>query len=293
MSNYTPTRYGLPRGIDEVGLRHSTFRLPGESNANFRRRVLLQSRKPPGPSSEDVISSVNRTVGQFEKRVMKISLVTDSSGVPVVPDPYIAVTSTRIYVYSDFANSTVAKVINIWDRSGSYFVRDVYNQLSSLAFLTVEQSDDYEEFLISKNIKIDVSERYKYLEPLKSSQCNALDNGLIRSISFDNYVALATEKTAKGDITEAGDFYVDKTNGVVFSYSGQSGNAFYSYASFPFYLWWQPVRVEHANDSTLRYATRDTLINQEDGTESYLSLNAYGAKIANEILSVHPMSWGE
>lgn len=293
MSSYTPERYGLPRGLDEVGLKLSLFRLPGENQNTYRRRLLLQVRQTPSTSLEGMVKSVNRTVGQFEKRVIKIELVLNPDGSPIVPDPCIVVAATRLLVYSDFANLTLAKTINIWDRDGSYFLRDVLTELSAVAFLTVSTEDDYSPYLLSKNLRIGTSEQYQYSEFLNTAACNVLDKQLIKGISFNNYNIFSSLKTSKALMTEPGDYYVDMVNGIVFSYSTQAGQAFYSYRDFPFYLWWQPVRIEQANDPTLRYATRNTLIENTTGQPSHLLLNEYGAKIAQEIISIHPMKWGE
>ena len=293
MGSYTPDRYGYPRGLDEVGLRLSLPRISGETQTHYRKRLLLQARQPPGPSLEEMILSANRTVGEFDKRIMKIELVLDSDGAPIVDDPCIIIAATRLFVYSNFASLTLAATINIWDRTASYFLRDVYNKLSAIPFIAVTKETEYDDFLYSKNIRIGASERYQYSEILRTSRSNKLEYPLIKTISFNDYNIFSSEKNSKNLVLEAGDYYIDKVNGVVFSYSTQRGQAFYSYRDFPFYLWCQPVRVEQGNDPTLRYATRDTLINQVDGQEQYSLLNEYGAKIAAETLSIHPMKWGQ
>jgi hypothetical protein len=293
MSNYTPQSYGFPRGLDEIGLRFSLPRLPNEQNEDYRRRLLLHSRLPPGPSFDEIAKSVARTVGQFDQRILRVSFSLDSDGATVAPDPNITIKATRAYVYSDYENGVLEKTINIWDRSGAYFLKDFVTELSSVSFLTVDTLPEYEEYLSSRNLMICNSHKEVYAERLVSAEINNLRHGLISQVSFEARRLFSNLVSSKSAISEEGDYYVDQVNGIVWSYSTQAGGAYYSYIENPFYIWWQPVRVEEVNDATLRYATRDTLISDDDGTEEYTSLNAYGAKIANKILEIHPMAWGE
>jgi hypothetical protein len=293
MGSYTPDRYGLPRGLDEVGLRLGLPRLPAENNTDYRRRLLLQPRRPPGPDWDSIFRSIARTVGEFDKRVLKIVFDTDSDGATVAADPNIIVSSTRLYVYSDFTSLTLAATLDIWDSDGSYFLKDVYDSLSALSFLTVTQEDDYSDYLLSRNLMISHAEGHVYRELLRTSACNRLQNGLLRTISFDNYNAFSSQKDLKADISDDGDFYVDMVNGVVFSQSAQRGGAYYSYVKNPFYLWWQPIRTEPANDPTLMHALMDSRIDQSDGSSEPSVLNGYGTDIVNRISSTHPLGWGE
>ena len=94
-------------------------------------------------------------------------------------------------------------------------------------------------------------------------------------------------------VDEVGKYYIDYLNGVIFTYEFVSGFLSYSYKKFPYRLFWQPIRSWPYNDSDKDYRMKDSMIADDTGTVAPLLLNEKGAKIANAVLGVHPLGWGE
>jgi hypothetical protein len=292
MSSYTPDRYLFPTSLDELGLRLGLQRLDGEEIDDYRNRLLLQLRKPPGPSWESFSGSTSRMVGMQDLRVFQIDLVLNPDGTSVATYPFVEVSSSMLRVWDNYESAPVLE-LDIFHHGDGYFLRDVYTQLSALPFLTISILEPDCEFLKSSFLQIGKSLGYAHGEFLNRTQCTRLKNGFIVSINFSRYDRLKTLVASADAIVESGDYYVDRTNGVVFSYDIQDGAAFYEYLKFPYYLWWQPVRGYPLNDPDIDVILKETLIGDDTGEEERVLLNHTGAGFLNELLSAAPLHWGE
>jgi hypothetical protein len=102
-----------------------------------------------------------------------------------------------------------------------------------------------------------------------------------------------TEKTTYEAVSESGDYYIDYTNGIVFTYDIADGTISYEYRKFPYTLSTQPVKVFPLHDKDIDHLRKDYLIGDNTGAQARLQLNSYGAKLANDILRAYPLQWGE
>lgn len=293
MSKYTPESYASGVTFDELGLRLAMPRLPEESLSVYRDRLLLQGRLPPGASEEDYVKSINRTVGVFEQRMFEIDLVLDSNEDPIAPDPRLEINSNFIRVWSDYQNEVLDLDINIWERGAGYYLYQVYAELAKLDFVSVKiLSEDY-EYLRAWNMVYGNTDGHKFKQFLSTSGMNNLGRKYIRDILFDAAFVFEKELTSSEDLVEVGDYSLDKTQGIVWSQELAVGTCTYSYRDFPYVIWWQPVKAVPLNDERIDYILKDNLLEDTRGQEKRLLLKPYGAKIVNEILSVHPLQWGK
>lgn len=294
MSKYSGKKYQFPVPLDEVGLNASIVRLKDESLDDYRRRVNLQVKDRPTPVAESVLSTANRTVGLFEKNLLKITLVEDSEGIPVAPDPRIEIRATSIRVWSDWSGGANAPELDnkIGLREGAFFMKDLLPLLSGLPFLDVEVLDEYEQYLKTSNLKICSTDEVAGPILLSSSRLNKIWTGKFSAAYFSDITRYAREVESIEAMTEEGDYYINYERGYIYSFSPGGGDVSVDYSEFPFYLKWQPVKAIEVNDETLIELTRDYLID-DDGKSKRLLLNSYGASIANKILKQSPINWGE
>ena len=294
MGKYLPEEHMFGVSLDEIGIDLGLQRLPEESLNNYRRRLTLNAKKPPNSKKASILETPQRRVGLFEKRMFEIDLVRDSEGKPTASDPRIEVDSSYFYVWKNwnYGKSEPDLKVNISLRSEKYFMRDLYNALSKLDFVTVVKTLEYDDFLKSFNLKICNSDRLFENDFLRNSKFNNLNVENIRSIAFSNNKFFFNEVRSIDEIINPGDYYLDYVKGRLYSESEARGSAVGSYSAFPFNIMWQPVKVFEAKESSLKEKTRDLLIN-DDGNLERLLLNPYGAKIANTILAEHPLQWGK
>lgn len=295
MGTYTPTKFALPNGLDELGYDMSMTRLPDESLDMFRQRLLQETGDPAGASQEEFIRSLNRQVGVLDDGVFEIDVIRDVDDNPLAADPYIEITSSYVRAYHDLANEGLDFELNLVERDQAYFLREVEAAFVASTYfdITVLVTGSAYEFWRSDHLRFDSTERLVLAEALSASQSNKLRHPLVRSVKAQAFQLFQNEVSSLTLVVEPGDFYIDYVNGVVFTQDVGSGFISYAYQLFPFTMFWQPVKAYPANDTDTKYRHYDTIIADDTGLADYLVLNSEGAKITNETLVIHPLGWGE
>lgn len=290
---YVQETIALPTGLDELGIHLGFTRLDNESLYNYQRRLILETREPAGPTQQEFIRSISRQVGQFDLPVLRIDLTLDGDGEPLAPDPFIEVTSSHFRAYSDYENGDIDIELNFYDRTNGYFLRDIQIAVAASTFFDVEILDEDYTYKHSSRLRFGNTQIHVPSELLLNSTENKLSNNFITDFYPSNRIAFVNEQSTLGAVTETGDYYVDYTNGVVYSFDVQSAFVSYTYRDFPYTLYHQAVRVYPYLDVDKKYFHNDTLISDTTGEPEYTNLNSEGAEIANTVLAIHPLTWGQ
>lgn len=280
MGIYEPKKINLPSGLDEIALERSLFRLPNESLEDFKRRLLLEYRDPVDNSIGAFKKSPTRQVGLPDIAVAK--LTTE------LARPRLLITSTKLYWWNDYLEDPVLELeLNLRD-GGGYFLSDVFASLTTLGVVDIEILDSDYAYRFSRNLQLRDSS-VNNLAFLSENYVNKLNETLVGNLKFSDSLVFATLKNNPDELSETGDYYVDETNGVIFSFDLQHGYVNFDYVDFPLILWWSPVRVFELNDSDTDYLIKDTLI--LDGGTLHKNLNRHGARYVNELLATHTLEW--
>lgn len=295
MATYTPTKFMLPNGLDELGYDMSLQRLPEESLDHYRQRLLQEASDPAGASQEEFLRSLNRQVGELDQSIFEVSLILDVNSDPLAADPFIEVTSSYLRAYDDYANESIDFELNLCSRDDAYFLREVEAAFSTSTYFDIEvlvTGTDY-EFKRSDHLRVDTTERLVLAEGLSASRSNNLNHSLVRTVKAQAFQLFQNEVTDLSLVADAGDFFIDYRNGVLFTEDVASGLVSYSYREFPYTLFWQPVRAYPANDKDIAYRHKDPVLSDSTGLLEHSVLNSEGAKIANKTLIIHPLGWGK
>jgi hypothetical protein len=287
------SRMPISCGIDEIGIHLGLTRIDGETLFNYQRRLILETREPTGPTEIEFIRSLSRQVGQFDRPVLRIDLVLDADDVPVAVDPFVEITSSRLRAYSNYGAGTIDVEVDFTSRSDGYFIRDVKAALDASVLFTVEVLDLDYELLLSSTLRYSNTDIHVPSELLLPSTSNRLKNDRVKTFYPNNAVAFANEVDALLDVLASGDYYVDYPSGVVYSYEVQNGFCSYTYSDFPYTLYSQAVRIYPYRDDDKRYLHKDSLLSDTTGEPEFIALNSEGAEIANTVLLVHPLNWGQ
>lgn len=295
MASYTTIdRITLPTYLDEIGLKYSLDRLTDsdESLDDYRRRLLLEARDPSGASEADFIRTTGRKVGFFDEEVMKIELVLDGNGDPVAADPYVEITAAYLRAYDDYANESIDVEVDFTDKADGFFIQDVEAAFSGSTYFSVsDYNTDYDEKW-SELLRFGNSQKLKRITRLDKKYMNNLDCNFIRSYTFSDGVTFVNEKASVAALTQDGDYYVDTTNGIVFSYTIQSGFATVVYQDFPLSVRYSPVRANPMIESDARHLAFSKVIG-DLGTEEEAIPNNRGAYLYNQIFKAHSYGWGK
>ncbi len=293
MSTYTPTRVAVGTALDELGIWLGLSRIEGESLSDYRLRLLLETREPSGPTEIEFVKSLARKVSAKDIPVFRITLVKDGDGIPLAVDPYLEITSSYLRTYSDYENDVIDVEVFFHDRDDGYFLEDVEDALVASTYFDVEVlAEDY-DYWQSKKLRPGNSNVHVPSELVFASTANRLLHGNVVRLHGSASTVLVTEKDLLTDVLVSGDYFVDYINGVIFTYDVLSGFISYTYNQFPYDIYWQPIRTYPYLDADKQYFHYDTLISDTTGEPEYVNLNGDGARIANSVLSVHSMTWGE
>ena len=306
MAKYTPEKARVGISLDEVGIQLGMQRLPEESTDDYRKRLALQTENKPGVSESDFIDCISRSVGLFEERIFEIDLVLDGNGKPLAPAPRVEVTSSFLRVWSNYGTTPPELEIDIYNRGEGYHLEGVYDKLNALSFITVialedPPADDADSYKYKRSwfLKCGDTDRLEHNYKVVYGRMNNFYNEdlttrkYIHNCLFSSEEIFGDEKSSYEDIEKEGDYYIDYTNGIVFSYSTAMGLISYEYREFPYTLKTQPVKVISLYDPDIDHIRKDYLISDSSGAEARLKLNSYGAKVTNSILKAYPLQWGE
>ena len=285
--------------IDEIGFRFGFPRFESESLEHYRKRLFQHISDLPEATQKSFFSTLNRYIGDMDKQVFTIEPVLVHDAVKnidtfLAPDLKIEIDSCFFRVWSDFKNKPDEPEVelDIWNRGTGYFLKDVYEAVEGLDFVTITANRKSWQYWKSSHLKCNSTSLYKVNHLLDGSKIHKLPNKNIDTITFTDKVAFKNEVYDYEDMNYSGDYFVDYIEGLAFSYVPGRGSCDYSYYDFPFKIHWQTARSFALNDKSVDHITKDWLINSEN-KEQRLLLNSYGAKIANEILQIHPLQWGK
>lgn len=291
--------------LDEIGLKLGMPRFRNESISHYRTRLLHFVYGLPEPTQRSYISTLSGQLGELNKEIFKIEPITtyDSNldaTILLATDPYISVDSAFLRIWEDYSGNPENPDIelDIYNRTGAYFLRDVYDEISTLPFLnitTIGNDSDW-EYLRSANLAYGGNHRYASSIPLGFNKMNDIPYRYLREVLFENDLVFKNEVSAPnymaGDNGIIGDYYIDRYNGIIFSFAEARGMCYVSYSEFPYSLYWQPIRAYPMNDDSIDYILKDVLLGTE-GEEERLLLNPIGARMLNDILKTHPLQWGK
>ena len=292
-------RFSNPVALDELGIKLGLYRSDTEELSSYRKRVAGHLAKLPESTQRYFISSIGVNISKAPETIFTISPVktydaSTKTAKTELPNPKVVIDSSSIKVWADFeAISKPMLDIDIWNKDGAYFLKDVYELLSDLdGFeISVSEKDGWQykksshlmcssSFLISNDITI---------PPYRMYNTGLRD---ISKVLFSNTYVYRTEKPTFSEMNSDGDYYIDYANGIIFSYLPGVSTCKIYYNSYPFEIKWHEVSVKFINDESIDSIFKDYLLN-ENGELERLSLNSTGANIVNNVLAKHPLQWGK
>lgn len=284
--------------FDEHGLLVGIRRLAGESNASFRRRLFDSFTNIANSTYKGLINGITRELGL--ELYYPISLqpkLSPTTNKLYAPDPYIKISGSYIYLYSDYENEVLECRIDRFEPGGNYeklkWLVDVINQTTYFeAGLT-----NVNYGLDSSMVLVNQASRATFLEIIQPSTKFQLAHqhvvpGSIKLI--DGSSSLRVEMRHPDEVDRAGRFYVDYHRGIitVFSLPPVKTTIQYQYNNYPFYPVASPVIIGDIEDEDFKVKLFNQIL-QEDGNYVSGLPTEFGNDILNKLMSIYPMYWGE
>lgn len=296
MATYSLTQetVNVPNHFDQMGLLLGLPRLPGEKNPDYRLRLLDVYTRRAGSNLTGLVNGITRELGLDQYDALTIS--TSSSTYPRV-----IVHDTEIQFYSKWRISTdyvLEGTLDIFSRdSDSYYLDGLISEINDLASFSASLASGIDGHTPSFVLTQTDSRQWQDNEEIKPMHRIHLDNTAIikgsLKFSYEGRNIYVSEKTSEDNVTSAGDYYVDYTNGILYSYSLPSVNITcrYMYDELPLTVSASPVSLfEFGSDRFLDKVFQQVLMpdgTYEDGLPEHEAVD-----LINELFEAKPMLWG-
>lgn len=283
--------------FDEQGLVLGLSRIRGESNKEYRRRLLDVFVHRANSAYRGLIHGITRELGLSLFQPLQINPKTSLvDGRYFTPDPYIKIDGAYIYLYSDYRNGILDYQIDRFDRGINYGdLGKLVNFINTTTNFEASIESGFSSYIKSMTL-INQSNREQIpLESVSTSTCFQLDNDRVvpDSLYFDDSEVFGIEVDSNSLVTGPGKYCVNYRHGIIRTYDtpGIDTGVQYEYSVFPFKPVASNVILHNINSEEFRIKMFEQVL-QADGTYVHGLPTELGVDIINELMSVTPMYWG-
>tara|TARA_Y100000310_G_scaffold342462_1_gene445844 strand:- start:4020 stop:4952 length:933 start_codon:yes stop_codon:yes gene_type:complete len=281
--------------FDEHGLVLSLPRLRGETNADYRYRLLDVMAHQADATYTGLVHGITRGLGLDLFKPLVIQPVLYTGGRTIARDPCVEIKYGFIRLYEDYANGVVDLELDMWEMGlNAEYIGHLEALINDSVYYTATEDPDYTN---TRSIRLmnQMSRQLHEQAGLRTTRWT-LDKQYIAPgtlIFRDDKATFAVEVPQVGMVTTAGSYHVDYVTGIVTSYSiptREFGVEYYHNV----YDWEpaaSPVVVSAVHDEDFRRRMYEQIL-LDDGTTTDHLPTYFGVDIINELLAVAPMYWG-
>ena len=299
MSSYsgTPELHHVFNELDRHGLLLNLPRLEGEDNASYKQRLFDVMVHRADSSYLGLIYGVTRELGFELIDTLRIDVLKDGNGDPLVTHPAIVFLETKCYLYSDFAEGTLVASLDRFETNGdAWSLGDLVTQINNTGYYSATILNDLDPELRSMTI---FNQRSFHIVPsevisgsgiiIKLDHRSVVNNSVV--ISSNN---LTNRVDAQVDMVNRGDFYIDHPNGIIYCARAPApgDTVRYEYTDDEFIVQSSPVIIHNLQSEDFKTKMFEQVTDGEGDAVNGLP-TVLGADIINELLSVYPTSWGK
>ena len=285
--------------LDYTGQLLSLERLPNESNAAYRRRILSIFTERANSTQTGLINGMTRDLGLFTYEAITIGYVGSSD-----KNPYILVKDTEIYLYSNWNlldenidPNVLDATIDIYSRdSDAYYFSGLVTEINKLSNFSAALKTGIVGRTPSACLLQQSNHLWVFDEELSPHKINKLKNQNIMqgSMRFSDVIVFNEQVSSEAEVDAAGKYYVDYSNGAVVSYNMVKPGTTCQYASIKtsFDLLASPVMLFDFASDTFRDKEFEQVL-QPDGSYVDGLPSPKATDYINELYQQRGMWWGE
>lgn len=281
-----PATHHVHNVFDEIGALFVP-RLLGESNVDYRKRIHDTTVNRASSTYLGLVHGITRELGLDITNAIEVTASSSATA------PVITVSGPTVYLYSDWFAGTLDLQIDRFEITEAYTVGELVDEINTSTYFTATLLDEDLRHTRAMTV-LNQSSRDLAIVTLPVSKYIKLENtnlltGTVFFSDKDTYRTLAASRTALG---AAGDYYVDRTTGEVFSYSlpRERATIRYEFITNPVKLRASPVIIQDIALLEPKLFVQET---DELGDTQNGSPTSFGARICNELYSVHGEYWGK
>lgn len=294
----TPTAKNVVNHFDLIADVVSLGRIDGESNVEFKQRIMDVAVHPGGGTYDGVINGITRALGYSREKALTIELKLDSSGEPIARNPRVEILANKVILYSDHrpdGTETIDKTIRIYQSDDDgYFISDLVTEINSSTCFSATLESDIRPNMHSTNLVRGNTDIHIVGDPIRTDTLTYLSeqNIVEGSVFFEEDTIFKTE--VSGTPAAEGEYKIDRVNGKIYTYSIPRGNLGVSYhaAAFPFEVDYSPVKIYTLQDDDFQYElfNHETL---DNGEEANALPNKEGSEVFHQLFLEADIFWGE
>jgi hypothetical protein len=281
--------------FDEHGNSISLARLRGETNWEYKRRILDVFSHQANSSYKGMIHGITRGLGLSLFQPISIWTKLDpQTNQFAAPDPYIKFDGVYLHLYSDFESDELVS-INRYQPGGNYeHITRLVDIINTSVFFGAAIEPGIDPYTRSMTI-LNQSNRVQFSEDIQRSTKFKLEKDKLvsGSVRFSDDSFLTNEVASEDRLARSGDYYIDYWNGIIAIYVVPSFNVviYYDYIEDSFKPWASPIILHSVSNENFRAAMFDQIL-QDNGTFAHGLPTRLGSDIINELLSIVPLYWG-
>lgn len=257
----------LSTSIDTLLAKFSITRFENESLEDVLKRYYWIKENFPSYKMFSIASNMSNELGITPKAMFMITLPT----APLTNLIYIKIIADRILVTIDETVNTL-----VFDETTSMYDVLVFLQQFSIYF-DVEALPEYSLTLKAKNLLPTHNLNDYKLIRLNEYLNNKLNDQMIYDFVFSDGEIFSNKKETITEVINTGDYYFNLIGGNIISNDKATGMLFYNHFTFPFVLYYSPVKVyDYSHDYNYIY---DEMLTE------------YGKHLQNRILQIHGIEW--
>lgn len=281
--------------FDAFGLLLGLERLPVESNASYKKRLLDVNVHKANSTYTGLVNGITRELGLEFFNPVTLTVRSDVDDTYV---PGIEFKDNKVFVYQNILTKELELELDRNDPSGYiYSLSNLVDYINSDSIIyQAELLDDSVGYKRTDMILNSTSVPLVLAETVPTSSSFTLNNKLILNgtISFSESTVFRTEVNTEANVNSSGRYYIDYTTGRIVSFSTPLPGTLvrYKYHKEPFSPTASPVIIRALYSEEFK----ERLFNQIlglDGQTVHGAPTQFGADVINELLSVCPVYYGE
>ena len=283
--------------LDKFGLLLGLERLPLELNAPYKERLLDVFANRADSTTRGLVNGITRELGlKIKQEILIVPTSTD-------PDVGIAIKGTKLCIYSNYYDKTFLQIsgvdqeYDLWDlEGGAYTIQEVLDifALAEVPFQATHLGTDLGKRSATLLEETTYGDTEKEELSGKGLKIN-LRRDFIASGSEYVYPSYLTKVSTAAEVVEEDQYHIDYISGTITTLVLFPPGSYirYNYKKEKLYIESSPIIIGNLQSQDLREKMFEQ-VTQPDGQPAISGRpTRFGADIINELLSVHPVTYGK
>lgn len=292
-----PQLFQVFNELDRQGLLLGLRRVENENNQSYKQRISDVFVNRPNSTYRGLINAINRELGFSLSEAIRVNTVLDIDGNPLYPNCVIKFQDTKCLVYDNYITGSIVLSQDRFNpTNNAYDLEKLIVKINDTGVFTASLMNEISGQQRSMTI-FNQSNLFTIPSESLSNHANKIslrNKNILEGTFFLSAPNLFNEVDSDLDIRRPGDYYLDNTNGILYTGSVPSPGSTvrYIYRQDNTTFLSSPVIIHNLQSEDFKSHMYNQ-VEQDDGSFVNGSPTQLGSDIINGILSVYPSNWGQ